>query len=155
MATDLKELIETELKKYFEGSDLFVVEIVVAANEKIRIYADGKENITIDQCVKISRHMEEYLESNDLVSEKYSIEVSSPGMDLPLRVEEQYEKSKGREVSVLLNDGKRYDGVLTDYSNNGIAINYEKKKKGKILESKKMDFSFDEIKSTTKKITFK
>ncbi len=155
METNLSQLIQKELDVFFEDTDLFVVEIVVLPSEKIKIFADGEKNITIDQCVKISRHMEEYLESNNLVSEKYSIEVSSPGMDLPLRVKRQYEKSKGREVSVLLNNGERFDGLLEDYSDDGVTIKVEKKKKGKILESKTMDFSFVDIKSTTKKITFK
>jgi ribosome maturation factor RimP len=48
--TQLKEVIEKEINSYFEHKDLFLVEIKVLTNGKIEVFADGKTNITIDEC---------------------------------------------------------------------------------------------------------
>src|SRR3954465_2646140 len=111
--SQLKGVIEKELSKYFENSDLFLVEVSVLLNNKIEIFADGKVNITIDQCAGISRYIENYLETNGYVGEKYTLEASSPGMDQPLKVTQQFEKQVRKPVDVVLKNGNKITGTLS------------------------------------------
>jgi len=150
----IKAEIEAELNKYFDGTLFFLVEVKVAPGYNIYVYADGIQNITIQQCAVISRHLEEFLETGALVPEHYLLEVSSPGMDQPLRVKEQYEKTIGREVEVILNDGRKLVGMLKEATESGICLEEVKIHKGKILDNIVHHLSFGEIKTTTKSIKF-
>jgi ribosome maturation factor RimP len=152
----LKEKIRETLNAYFEGSEFFVVEILVSATGHITVYADGQTNITIDKCVEISRFLENYLESNGLVGEKYLLEVSSPGMDEPLKVMQQFHKCVGREVEVILKNGMKEIATLTLVTEQGLTLSYPAgKKKGVEIPAEDKYFPFEEIKSTKKHFVFK
>lgn len=56
----LKEKIENELSNYFENTNLFLVDVKVLSNGKIEVFADGNNNITIDECAQISRHLHHF-----------------------------------------------------------------------------------------------
>ncbi|HMW93574.1 MAG TPA: hypothetical protein PKY92_05610, partial [Chitinophagales bacterium] len=87
----LKEQIEQYLNNNIDNTTMFVVDVKVLPTNKIEVFLDRSDtNITIDECAKISRKLEEYLESNQLVGEKYTLEVSSPGMDQPFKVPQQF-----------------------------------------------------------------
>jgi ribosome maturation factor RimP len=151
----LKELIERELSDYLENAGLFLVDVNVLLNNKIEIFADGKTNITIDQCAAISRHIENYLESNGYVGDKYTLEVSSPGMDQPLKVTSQFEKQKGKMVDVVLKNGNKITGTLSDFNEEKITITELVKQKDKTEAEVQHILSFLEIKSVKKHFNFK
>lgn len=151
----LKDKIIEKLKAYFEGSDFFLVDVKIATGDRITVYMDGKENITIDKCVEVSRMLENYLEEGRLVREDYKLEVSSPGMGQPFRVYEQFEKSLNRSLDVLRKDGIRYEGIVTKVNPEGIRIRVDKMKKGKVIDSNDVDLAFEEIKTAKQLITFK
>ncbi len=69
-------------------------------NKYLRVYADKKGGITIDDCEVISRALEAQLEKNDFIEEAYILEVSSPGIDRILKRDFEYTKYKGRLVDV-------------------------------------------------------
>ncbi len=151
----LKDKIEKKVNELIEDTDLFLVDIKITPQQKIMVFMDGQKNITIDQCVKISRALENYLEEEQLVNEKYILEVSSPGMDQPFKVEQQYFKSIDKSVEVLKKDGVKHEGILKQYTTDNIQIEVTKTKKGKIIEQQLIDIPFSEIKTTKKLITFK
>lgn len=150
----LKATIEEELERYFSGTEFFVVEVKVLPGNKVYVFADGKENITIEKCIAISRHLEAFLESGGHVPEQYVLEVSSPGMDQPMKVIQQFRKALGRSVEVVLMDGRKLEGILNGVDENGISLEEQKKIKGKLKESILHQLAFDEIKTTKKTITF-
>jgi ribosome maturation factor RimP len=157
----LKDVITQEITRHFEGTDLFLVEVNVLPNGKIEIFADGTVNITIDQCAAISRHIEHYLESNGYVGEKYTLEVSSPGMDQPLKTARQYQKHTGKDVDVVLKNGNKITGTLLAFDEEKITLQViEEKKKKKKTDTEEtadapQDFSFEAIKSVKKHFNFK
>ena len=154
--TTLQEQIRQTLETYFGDTPYFVVDVTVTPTQRISVFADGETNITIDKCAEISRFLENYLETNGLVGEKYWLEVSSPGMDEPLKVPQQYKKTIGREVEVLLFSGIKEIGILKDFSENGIQIEIpEEKKKKEIIPAVVKDIPFEEIKYTKKHFVFK
>jgi ribosome maturation factor RimP len=152
----LREKIVATLEEYFSGTPFFVVEVQVTPTQKITVYADGESNITIEKCAEISRFLEHYLESNGLVGEKYLLEVSSPGMDEPLRVPQQFAKTIGREVEVLLKTGIKEIGILQSFNETGITIEIpELKKKKETIPAQIREIPFEDIKHTKKHFVFK
>jgi len=151
----LIDRITDKLNEYFEGTDLFLVEVKVSAKDRIAIFIDAEKNISIERCVEISRMLEEFLEEEDLVREKYLLEVSSPGMDQPFKVKQQYFKSIDRGLEVLKKDGVKLEGILKEVDDTIIRLQIDKKKKGKTISSETVDVSFKDIKTTKQLITFK
>lgn len=151
----LKDRIAEQLNEWFAGTDLFLVDIKVTPQDKVMVFVDGRNNITIDQCVEISRKLEAFLETENLVREDYTLEVSSPGMDQPFKVPAQYEKSVGRPVEVLKKDGIKFEGVLVRATGESVVLRVEKKNKGKTIASEEVEVPMDDIKTTKQLITFK
>lgn len=151
----LKERIAEQLARYSEGKDLFLVDVKATPQDKIMVFIDGMKNVTIETCIAVSRMLEEFLETEKLVRENYVLEVSSPGMGQPFRVRQQYEKSVGRMLEVLLNDGVKYKGALGEVKEDEIVLRVEKKVKKKVVEVEDVAIPFDQIKATKQLITFK
>jgi ribosome maturation factor RimP len=80
--------------------------------------------------------------------EDFELQVSSPGLDMPFGVIEQYYKNEGKKVSVVDNDGLKYTGILKNVTKGGFDLETEVKVKGKTKEVKDVPFNFDQIKST-------
>ena len=151
----LKERITDKLDAYFENSEYFLVDVKSTPQEKIMVFIDGVVNVTIEKCVEVSRMLEEYLEEEKLVGDKYTLEVSSPGMDQPFKVLRQYQKSIGKGLEVLKKDGIKLEGLLREVSEDRIILQVEKRKKGKVIESNVVVVPLEEIKATKQLITFK
>ena len=150
-------LIKDLVSNIIAQGDLYIVDITVAPGNKINIHIDSMKGATIDDCVMVSRSIEQQL---DREIEDFELEVSTPGLTQPFRVVQQYKKNIGREVEVLLKNGQKQTGNLIAIDNNIITIEIQKKVKpeGKkrpewIAEQQKLDIS--EVKSTTLVINFK
>lgn len=150
----LKTVINDILAPFVAERALFIVDIKVSASSKIMVFVDGMENIRIEQCAEISRFLEAYLEENGLVGEKYTMEVSSPGMGSPLLVEQQYEKSINKPVEVLMDSGIKIEGVLLSKDENSITLKVEKKVKQKVVEEQEVNIPRLNIKSIIRPIKF-
>lgn len=152
----LKSQIEQSLETYFAETPYFLVEVQVTPTGRIMVFADGETNITVEKCVQISRFLENYLESNGLVGEKYTLEVSSPGMDEPLKIAQQYKKCIGREMEVLLKNGMKEIGTLLSFDETGFSIEIpEQKKKKEIVPAEQKTYTYEEVKHIKKHFVFK
>ncbi|MFO7670214.1 MAG: ribosome assembly cofactor RimP [Bacteroidales bacterium] len=108
------------VQQHIQGSDIFLVEAVVKPGNLIRVHVDRPEGITIEECVKVSRFLNEQL---DRELEDFSLEVSSPGVGAPFKVKQQYEKNIGRNIEVRLGDGDRQEGRLEQVADHAIILN--------------------------------
>jgi ribosome maturation factor RimP len=140
-----KQKIEELVEEFISGTGLFLVGIKVSSSNRITVLADKNEGITIEECAGIHRYIEKNL-SRD--KEDYELQVSSPGLDLPFAVIEQYFKNEGRKAEVVGNDGTKYTGKLKNITDGGFELETEMKIKGKPKELKDISFNFEEIKST-------
>ena len=129
----------------------------MAPGNNINIEIDGPDGVTIKDCVDFSRQVEHNLDREE---EDFELHVSSPGLDKPFRVFEQYIKNIGREVKVVTNADQSIKGTLVDVGEEQIVVEYSfkrriegKKKKETITEQEKIPFS--NIKETTIIISFK
>ena len=107
----------------------FLVDIKVSHTNDITVLIDLHEGVTFDHCVDVSKYIESYF---DRETEDYSLKVCSPGIDRAFVVDEQYLKNVGRDVKVLLKNGKRTSGKIISYEDN---LTLEKVSKKCIRES--------------------
>jgi ribosome maturation factor RimP len=139
-----KGRIEKLVKDYIIGTKLFLVTVKVNTSNRITVLVDRNEGITIDECAELHRHIEKNLDRN---IEDFELQVSSPGLDMPYLVIEQYYKNEGRKVAVVDNDGLKYDGIMKNVTRGGFDLETEIKTRGKAKEVKDIPFNFDQIKS--------
>src|SRR5690625_4565819 len=100
--------------------DLFLVNIRILNNFIVEVLIDGDEGISIDDCALISRSLGERIDEEDFFEGAYKLEVSSPGLNKPLKLLRQYKKNRGREVSVLTDDSSKLEGIMESVSEEGI-----------------------------------
>lgn len=103
------------------------VELVMESKEwYLRVYIDKDGGVTLDDCAKVSRKLSDKLDEVDPISFSYYLEVSSPGIDRPLKKEKDFVKFNGREIKVKLYkalDGKKViNGILKGMENNTILL---------------------------------
>jgi ribosome maturation factor RimP len=120
----IRKLIDEKLA----NSDVFLVECRVKTDNKIRVFIDSERGVTIDDCVALSRHIEGNL---DREKEDFALDVSSAGLDLPLRILRQFRKNVGRNVQVVLNDGTEIRGEIVEATDENFQVLPEVKKKKK------------------------
>jgi len=147
-----KQNIQKLVEEFLRGTGLFLVAVKVSSANRITVLADKNEGITIDECASIHRHIEKNLDRD---KEDFELQVSSPGLDLPFGVIEQYFKNEGRKAEVIDNEGSKFTGKLKNVTTGGFELETEFKIKGKTKELKDISFNFDQIKSTRVILTIK
>jgi ribosome maturation factor RimP len=135
------ELVEEKIA----GTDAFIVEVRLLPKNRVVILLDGDQGISIDQCAQVSRYVGNTLEEEDLIDKAYTLEVSSPGIDHPLKFNRQYKKNIGRTLSVKMKDGKIREGKLISVNDLEIEVDEIIKEKGKKPRIEKAIISFDDI----------
>ncbi len=132
----------------------FLVDIRIKPTNNIKLFLDGDQGITVEKCITINRALYKQIEGSGLFpGDDFSLEVSSPGLDEPLKLFRQYKKNLGRPVEVLLKDGMKVEGKMIEVQDDAITVEETrgKNKKKEILQHK---LPFDNIKSTKIQITF-
>ncbi len=154
-SNSLKEIVEGFFEE--EGyTDCFYVSDRISGN-KIEIFIDSDEGISFSICKRVSRAVEAVLDESLEFGEKYTLDISSPGVGTPLSMPRQYIKNIGRNIEVSYDEGK-VKGLLKSANDNEIVVEYEetikegKKKKKHIIEK---EISFDRIDKAKIKISFK
>ena len=142
----LDELL-TELPGYF------LVEISVKPTNNIKVFVDADQGAAIDQLSRINRALYKWVEENLFPNGDFSIEVSSPGLDEPLKLDRQYLKNIGRLVEIVLKNGLKKEGKLISVSENEIVIE-EETGKGKKKEVIQHIILKEEIKTTKVQVKF-
>lgn len=140
-----KGKIETLVNEFIKGTDIFLVSVKTGNGNRISILADTMKGITIDECAALHRYMEKQLDRN---IEDFDLLVSSPGIDMPFSVIEQYHKNEGKKVEVVDTDGMKYTGRLKNVTAGGFELETEVRIKGKGKEKKDISFNLDQVKST-------
>lgn len=152
----VKALAEERIEELDKG--LYIVEINISSGNLIRIELDAEEgNVAIEDCVSVSRNVEHNLDREE---QDFELQVSSAGLDKPLRVLKQYIKNIGEEVKVKLTDNGKLQGVLKDANEKGIVVETTSKervegRKKKETVIKDHELTFKEIKETKIVISFK
>lgn len=125
---NLEQLINETVENL--GFEVVAVEHdVLGKNTVLRIYIDHEDGIKIENCEQVSRQLSAVFDINDPISDKYMLEVSSPGIDRPLTKKAHFEKYVGERVKVTSKvhqmGRRRFTGELVEVVENTIVVNVD------------------------------
>lgn len=147
--------VKAKLAAIIQDSDYFLVDMKVKPTNNLKIYLDGDNGITISAISNINRALRNQIDEEGWYPEgDYSIEISSPGVDTPLRFSRQYKKHIGRELEIVLNDeaATTVTGKLISINDDIIVL---EEAIGKKKEIKTHEFPLESIKSAVVQVSFK
>ena len=152
-----KNIVKNLVDQWLEGKDYFLVDIEISRENKIVVEIDHADGVWIEDCVELSRFIEDHL---DREAEDFELEVGSAGLGQPFKVAQQYVNFVGKEVEVLDADGKKYKGVLKGVDGRDFTVTVQEKvkeegKKRPQLQDKDYLFSMDTVKYCKYLISFK
>lgn len=147
--------VKAKLEAIIRDSDFFLVDMKVKPTNNLKIYLDGDNGITISAISNINRALRNQMDEEGWFPEgDYSIEISSPGTDTPLKFARQYNKHIGRDLEVVLDDeaATTVVGKLVSIAEDIITL---EETIGKKKEIKVHEFPLSGIKSAIVQISFK
>ena len=150
------EKIKNIITRKLADPDQFLVDVVVKGHKgpkKVLILIDSDKGITIDDCANLSRKLSKEFDDSQLFDDSYMLEVSTPGLDQPLRFTRQYYKNIGRRVKVVIQQ-QTIEGKLLEVGDEKIKLEQEIGT-GKQRETKIVELSFSEIDKTFVLVSFK
>ncbi len=132
----------------------FLVEITIKPTNNIKVFLDSDTGVVIEKCVAFNRQLYKLIEESELYpAGDFSLEVSSPGLEEPLKLHRQYVKNIGRLAEVTPLEGTVLTGVLKEVGEAQITL-VEEKGKNKKKEILEHIIPFDNIKTTKIQIVF-
>ena len=124
------DLVEPTLK----GSDIELVDVEYKKTGKtwsLKVFIDKNQGVTVNDCQRLSREIEDLIAIHELIADRYVLEVSSPGLDRPLKKETDFIRNKGKQVLVKtylpINNSKTNTGTIKDFSNDTLFLENKKK----------------------------
>jgi len=152
-----KDIVSRLVEEKLASSDNYLVDVEISSDNRIVIEIDNDKSVCIDDCVELSRYLEEHLNRD---AEDYELEVGSVGITSPFKKLRQYVKNIGNEIEMQLKRGTKFTGVLKSADENGAIITVKKSvkpegAKRKITVEEDQFYPFDEIKYTKYLISFK
>jgi ribosome maturation factor RimP len=139
-----QEQIAKVIEEILAGTDKFLVEVLIQQVNKITVFFDGDNGVTISDCQKLSRILEERLDRD---YSDYQLTVSSAGMDRPIKLLRQYKNRIGKELEVISITGERISGVLVNADEKSIELEHPVKNPKKELVKSNSVIAFEKIKS--------
>ena len=152
-----KNVVKKLVDEWLQDQEYFLVDIEISPDNRIVVEIDHADGVWIEDCVALSRYIEERLSRDD---EDYELEVGSAGLGQPFKVPQQYINFVGKEVEVLDADGIKVKGILKAVDGNDFIVGVEEKVK---VEGKKRPvkmevdhvYQMDKVKYTKYIISFK
>lgn len=150
--TKVKDLVEEALAL---NETLFLIDLSISANNKIQITVDGDNGVSLSECIRISRSVENSLDREE---EDFSLEVTTPDISHPLKDKRQYVKNINRILKVKTAE-EELEGTLTEADATKIVLNWKVREpkqvgKGKVTVTKTATLDYKDIKEAKVKIVF-
>jgi len=120
-----------------EDPGTFLVEVRIRPTNNIKVFLDADGGVTIEKCVSLNRKLYKLVEEEGFYPDgDFSIEVSSAGLDEPLKLHRQYKKNIGRRLEVVTTGGEVFGGLLKEVDEENIMLSEErgKAKKKEVVE---------------------
>ncbi|XLS29790.1 ribosome assembly cofactor RimP [Flavobacteriaceae bacterium M23B6Z8] len=149
----VKELLTQALSK---REDLFLIDLGISADGKIKVIIDGDKGVSLNDCIEISRAIEHPLNEDEY---DFSLEVMSPGATEPLVQNRQYHKNLGRTLAVKTFQGENLEGVLSQINEDKFQLVWKERQpkpvgKGKVTVTVEKEILFSDVKEAKVKIKF-
>jgi ribosome maturation factor RimP len=152
LTAEIRKMTEPQLK-----NDQFIVDIVASSRpgpKKISVILDGDTGISIDDCAEVSRQLSKHLDESSLIDDNYILEVSTPGLDQPLKLRRQYKRNIGRKLRVQKVDQTLVEGKLSVVDEELITL-IEEIGNGKKTEVRETNVPFSAIDKAFVLVSFK
>lgn len=156
MEEHITKMLEDMFATSEDFTDCFVVD-VNQTNVRLEIFVDSDSGMTFQKCQRISRFVEAYLDEEQPLGDKYTLNVSSPGVDRPLKFHRQYVKNVGRNLKVKTSAGEEHEGKMIAAEEDAITLEAKvriqdgKRKKTVVQQTK---IAYADINKATVKISF-
>ena len=152
-----KNIVKRLVDEWLEGKEYFIVDIQISPESKIVVEIDHADGVWIEDCVELSKFIEEHLSRDE---EDYELEVGSAGLGQPFKVPQQYINFIGKEVEVLDQDGSKVKGILKSVDGNKFIVSVNEKvhvegKKRPVKMDVDHEYDMNEVKYTKYLISFK
>ncbi len=140
-------------------TDCFLVELILHPNDKLEVFIECEGGVSFSHCKQVSRALEEVLDAEGWLGERYVLEVSSPGIGRPLKHYRQYGLNVGRKLKLQLKDGSKLIGRLTKVEGEKLTLlPLPPGRKGKRAAAKKqaeaVEVPLDEVLSAKVQVEF-
>ncbi len=109
-----EQKILNAVREISEKNNLFLLEVLFRGTERnrvIEIFIDGEDNLSADDCSRISREINQVIEKNEILDSAYRLDVSTPGVDRPLKFLKQYNKHINRKFAVRYKSGENKKSI--------------------------------------------
>ena len=131
--TPIYQLVIDLTEPTLQGSEIKLVDVEykkIGKNWTLRVLIDKNQGVTVFDCQKLSREIEDLIEIHELIKDHYVLEVSSPGLDRPLKIESDFIRNKGKQIQVNtyspINNSKINTGTIRDFSNSTLFLDNKK-----------------------------
>lgn len=154
LGAKIKELAESAL----EEQGHFIVDVLFFEKQrpsKVMVIVDGDNGVTIDACATLSRKLASALDERNLIEQAYVLEVTTPGIDQPLKMKRQFFKNAGRQFKVHRKDKTIVQGKLESVTDEQLTILVAPDKKLKEKEGKVVVVPFDQVEKALVMVSFK
>ncbi|ATV26418.1 ribosome assembly cofactor RimP [Prevotella intermedia] len=152
-----KNVVKKLVDEWLEGKEYFLVDIQISTDAKIVVEIDHADGVWIEDCVELSKFIEERLSRDE---EDYELEVGSAGLGQPFKVPQQYINFIGKEVEVLDQDRRKIRGILKSVEGEKFVVSVNEKvqvegKKRPVKMDVDHEYDMNEVKYTKYIISFK
>lgn len=118
-----------------QNLSLYLIDVKIKGDRNkplYEIFADTEKGITLGECAELSRAIQDELDFTDDFPEKYRLDVSSPGLETPLREDFQFAKTLGRNISLkIIEENHNIIGKLKSFNKDILSL---EDKKGNVAE---------------------
>lgn len=146
-----KEKIKQLIEKYLEGTSLFLTGLIVKPGNFIHVTIDSDFAISIQECEKLSRHLEKQLDRN---VEDFELTISSHGLTNPLILPRQYRKYINKKLIVHTHKGEKFKGKLLMVDEQKIILEKIEKLDTKNKHFIEIEINFKDISKSLPEIEF-
>lgn len=129
MAANIKKVLEGICRSAAEGSGYDLVDLEFRKENQgwvLRVFIDHPEGIGLDDCEKVSKYLSSALDEEDPIPQNYVLEVSSPGLDRPLKSDKDFVRFKGHQIKIKtyapFEGRKVFKGVLVGLAEDNIVV---------------------------------
>lgn len=152
-----KQVVKQLVDEWLEGKDYFMTDLTISPDDRIVVEIDHKDGVWIEDCVELSRYIENGLNRDE---EDFELEVGSAGIGQPFKVLRQYENNVGEPVEVLTKAGRKLTGVLKAADADGFTLTVTEKVKAEgekrpHMQERDVRLAYADVKYTKYLITFK
>ena len=154
---DLNDKVRELAQNCLVDESQFLIEVIISSKagpRRVLVIIDGDKGVTIEMCAKVSRALANGLDESGLIDDNYTLEVTTPGLDHPLKLRRQYHKNVGRGFKVHTKDKTLVQGKLMEVDEERIVLQ-QQVGVGKKTEVKTIEIPFEQIEKAFVMVSFK